>query len=152
MQQGGELVDSQTRNLKGSPKRDLFKRKHKDLNNKFYATDADFCLVSKTPPGTVAYLDYKGSGEGVTFSEVIQYNAWMMQAPVYLVLGENPETGPFDIYRYLGGDWKPNPPTYKTELTKKCDGWEQFEEWESVLRNEYQKRGGWNGSLRQTTP
>jgi len=141
-------MDDAKRQLKGSEKRDLFKRRHKELNKRFYATDADFCLVSKFPPGTVAYLDYKGSGEGVTFAEAIQYNEWMPRAPVYIVEGRDPEAGPFIIRRYLGADWQPEPPLVNYGEAVTAEDWQEFERWEARLRAEYRKRGGWNGNLR----
>lgn len=144
-------MDEAKQNLKGSEKRDEFKRRHKDLDKSFYATDADFCLVSKVPPGTVAYLDYKGSGEGITFTEAIQYNEWMIQAPVFIIEGSDPQNGPFIISRYLGGNWQPNPPEVHLERIKIVDGWKEFEEWERYLRNEYRKRGGWKGNLNYDT-
>lgn len=136
-------MDDAKRSLKGSEKRDTFKRMHKELNRGFYATDADFCLVSKLPPGTVAYLDYKGSGEGVTFAEAIQYNEWMHQAPVYIVEAVDPERGPFRIRRYLGADWQPNPPDVNYGETTEAQNWAAFEQWEATLRAEYSRRGGW---------
>lgn len=141
-------MDDAKRRLKGSEKRDLFKFWHKKLNKRFYATDADLCLVSKFPPGTVAYLDYKGSGEGVTFAEAIQYNEWMPQAPVYIVEGRDPEEGPFVIRRYLGADWGPEPPLVNYGETVTAEDWAEFERWEGDLRTEYRRRGGWHGKLR----
>jgi len=140
-------MDDAKRLLKGSEKRDIFKQRHKELDKRFYATDADFCLISKRPPGTVAYLDYKGSGEPVTFAEAIQYNEWMKSAPVFIVMGENPETGPFVIVRYLGANWKPNPPDVNYGEKVDIPTWEAFGEWERALRDEYQRRGGWRGCL-----
>ena len=142
-------MDDAKRQLKGSERRDIFKQKHKELNSRFYATDADFCLISKEPPGTVAYLDYKGPGDRVTFTEAIQYNEWMKQAPVYIIEGDNPKTGPFRIRRYLGADWKPEPPkvNYQDEMIAK--DWQELGEWESELRQEYHRRKGWNGKLRE---
>lgn len=143
-------MDDKKRNLKGSPKRDIFKLMHKQaLGSGFYATDADLCLISKDPPGTVAYLDYKGSGEDITFAEAIQYNEWLSHAPVFIVEGHDPETGPFIIKRYLGGDWKPEPPIVELEFVTKVDDWHGFGSWESGLRQEYSKRGGWGGRLRK---
>ena len=132
--------------MKGSEKRDEFKCRHKDLNKQFYATDADFCLVSKKPPGTVAYLDYKGSGEPVTFSEAIQYNEWMKHAPVYIVEGPA-ATGPFVIRRYLGADWQPFPPEVNWGELEPAEDWQAFGRWEQRLRDTYRRRGGWNGCL-----
>jgi len=141
-------MDDRKRNLKGSERRDIFKRRHKDLKGSFYATDADFCLVSKNPPGTVAYLDYKASNDTVTFAEVIQYNEWRNHAPVFIFEGDDPENGPFKVYRYLGGDWKPEPPEKELEYDSELENWEAVEEWEAQLRSKYRKRGGWGGNLR----
>lgn len=140
-------MDECKRKLKGSEKRDIFKWAHKQLGNGLYATDADLCLISKYPPGTVAYLDFKGSGEGITFAEVIQYNQWMQQAPVFIIEGRDPEHGPFAVKRYLGGDWQPHPPTVNLEHELDADDWQEFGQWERRLRAEYRQRGGW-GKLR----
>jgi len=140
-------MDERKRKLKGSEKRDIFKQKHKELDKQFYATDADFCLVSKNPPGTVAYLDYKGSGEGVTFAEAIQYNEWMKHAPVYIVEGSNPETGPFVVRRYLGANWKPDPPVVDYGAEVLASDWAALGEWERALRKEYTRRRGWQANL-----
>ncbi len=113
-----------------------------------YATDADFCLVSKEPPGTVAYLDYKRPRDKIQFAEVIQYNEWMKSAPVYIVEGEDPNSGPFVIKRYLGGDWKPEPPKVTLEDEATCQDWDAFWNWERKLREEYKRRKGWNGNLK----
>lgn len=141
-------MDEAKRGLKGSEKRDQFKLAHKQLDRRFYATDADFCLVSKKPPGTVAYLDYKGSGEGVTFTEAIQYNEWMAHAPVYIVEGRNPTAGPFKIRRYLGANWRPDPPDVNYGDLVVANDWQEFGEWERRLRDTYRQRGGWKGNLR----
>ena len=144
-------MDDSRKRLKGSEKRDLFKYWHKNapgMRGDFYATDADFCLVSKHPPGTVAYLDYKGSGEGISFSEAIQYNEWLQHAPVFIVEGPNPETGPFVIKRYLGGDFRPEPPEVELEEIVRVNDWRGFGAWEASLRQKYSRRGGWGGNLR----
>lgn len=137
------------RDLRGSWKRDAFKYRHKrSLPGSFYATDADLCLVSKSPPGTVAYLDYKDPEDTVTFAEVIQYNEWMAHAPVYIVEGKDPSNGPFTILRYLGGEWRPRPPKVDLEFVTKVENWHDFEAWESNLRQEYSRRNGWGENLR----
>ena len=136
------------RNLIGSKARDLFRRMHKELSPQFYACDGDLILVSKTPPGTVAYLDYKRRSDYVTFSEAIQYNEWMASAPVYVIESDNPAEGPFTVKRYLGANWRPEPPIVNWEETEVVANWAEFEEWEIRLREEYKKRGGWRGCLR----
>lgn len=140
-------MDENKRELIGSEKHDIFKRKHKDLPGGFYATDCDFALVNKHPPGTVAYLDYKDPNDSVTFAEAIQYNEWMKTAPVYIVEGASPETGPFVIRRYLGGNWRPDPPDVNWGDEVIVDNWEIFGLWEWALREEYIERGGWCGNL-----
>jgi hypothetical protein len=141
-------MDNSKRQLIGSESLDRFKRAHKDISSSFYALDGDFILVAKDPPGTVAYLDYRPYGYDVTFAEAIQYNIWMRQAPVFLVAGADPSSGPFIIFRYLGANWKPEPPICAVEYVTTCTDWPEFTEWESELRTEYRNRKGWNGFLR----
>ena len=139
-------MDHRKRNLKGSESRDEFKRRHKDLNSCFYAVDADLCLISKNPPGTVAYIDLKNDcNDAITFAEVIKYNEWMKTAPIFIVYSESPSDGPFFIRRYLGGDWKPNNPPCILGRQVVCFDWQDFGKWEGMLRQEYEKRGGWVG-------
>ena len=141
-------MDEGKRKLTGSKAHDIFKQKHKELACWFYACDADLVLVSKHPPGTVAYLDYKMSDDCVTFSEALQYNEWMKTAPVYIVWSDYPKTGPFRIDRYLGGNWRPEPPEVTLEYECDCETWTDFEEWERTLRQTYTNVGGWQGRLR----
>jgi len=137
-------MDKKKQDLKGSPKRDIFKHLHKRLDPRFYATDADFCLVSKYPPGTVAYLDYKGSGDGVTFAEAIQYNKWVLEGtPVYIIEGRRPETGPFTVKRYLWANWRPDPPDVIYGKAIVAENWAALGNWERELRKEYRKHEGW---------
>ena len=95
----------------------------------------------------MAYLDYKAPGDNVTFTEAIQYNEWMTHAPVFIVEGESPENGPFTIRRYLGADWRPDPPMVNYGDDRFVSDWESFEEWERWLREQYRRRGGWKGNL-----
>jgi hypothetical protein len=127
-------VDRRKRNLQGSRKRDIFKRCHKELEGAFYASDLDLILVAKSPPGIVAILDYKAPGEAVTFTEAIIYNQLLAIAPVYIVEAHDPEAGPFTIRRYLGADWRPDPPRVRWGETVEIANWEEFEEWERLLR------------------
>lgn len=140
-------MDDAKRNLTGSESRDIFRRLHKELDSQFFALDGDLILVSKTPPGTVAYLDYKRPGDFVTFAEAIQYNEWMKDAPVYIVESGNPKIGPFVIQRYLGANWKPEPPVVNYGETQQIENWSAFEKWERHLRDLYRRRGGWGGLL-----
>lgn len=132
-------MDERKRRLKGSEKRDIFKRQHKDINRQFYASDAGFCLISKYPPGVVAYLDYKAPQDRITFAETILYNEWKESKPVFIVIGNDPENGPFEIKRYVEGDWRPNPPKVKLEFIIRVANWKEFEQWEGRLRQKYRR-------------
>lgn len=126
--------------LQGSPNRDLFKRKHKELNPSLYALDLDFVLVGKNPPGIIAFVDYKAGNDKITFAEVLAYNALMKLAPVFIVQSDNPDTGPFVVYRYLDGDYLPEPPIVKTREEAICKTWNELEAWELELRYAYKMR------------
>lgn len=129
-------MDDRKRNLQGSESRDIFKRCHKQkLNRSFYAIDADLILIKKYPPEIVAYLDFKKSNDRITFAEVIAYNEWMLFRPVYVVQSDDSENGPFDILKYKGGDYKPNPPIVDLELIEKNLDWIGLQKWEGQLRN-----------------
>lgn len=140
-------MDKAKRELKGSEKRDIFKQKHKQLSSSFYATDVDFCLVSKHPPGIVAYLDYKDDNDCVSFSEALAYNEFMKRGPVYIVQASKPETGPFIVRRYLGANCKPDPPDVEYGVALWFKDWEALGEWEKGLRDKYRKCGGWHDNL-----
>lgn len=128
--------------LQGSESRDRFKRKHKDYGRDLWASDCDFALVSKTPPGVVAYWDYKTRMDDVTFTETILYNEWMRTRPVYIIVGTDPEKGPFDVYRYEGGDFIPEPPKVKLRHVARCDDFLALTNWERQLRARYRAKGG----------
>ena len=128
-----------TKNQKGSPSRDTFKRKHKDLSKLFWACDLDFVLIDKSPvPDIVAVLDYKQSDDDITFSEVIAYNALMSRGlPIYIVVGDA-ESGAFIIYHYRGGNHKKP----RCEMAEVCRtiNWDEFARWEKSLRERRLKR------------
>ncbi|MHC4635748.1 MAG: hypothetical protein ACYSYU_11160 [Planctomycetota bacterium] len=126
-------MDEDKRNLTGSPKRDIFKRRHKDLNKSYYASDADLCFISFKPRGVVAYIDYKGSGEEVTATEEVLYDEWLETKPVFIIEGVNPEEGPFTIWRYLGSE-------EGLEYVAFVADWAGLEDWEGGLRNEFRKK------------
>ena len=133
----------------GSRKLDLFKRRHKDINSQFYASDGDLFLVEKYPPGIMACLDYKVPGDRLTFSEGILYNQFIKDMPVFVVEGTDPEKGPFTIKRILGINWGPEPvEVFFDNKEEAVRDWQELEKWEQRLRNEYCKRGGWNGNLK----
>lgn len=137
------------KNAQGSEAKDVFKKKHKqELPGGCYATDVDLVLIDKQPPGVVAFLDYKKPYDSVTFTEALYYNLIMYNAPVFIIESSTPEDGPFVISRYLGGDWRPEPPDVEIEHVTNLTDWTEFKEWECSLRQEYRKRKGWNGQLR----
>ena len=134
-------MDEGKRNLMGSPFRDAFKKAHKDYNDgSCYASDLDLVLVVARPePGVVAFLDCKRPREGITFAEVLLYNA-LLQAtgrPIYIVHSPDPVAGPFSVYQYHGGDWKPDPPKTDTRFVKKCHTWAELALWEKELRGNF---------------
>lgn len=133
-------MNDNKRNLKGSPSRDAFKLAHKSLCRHFYATDIDFCLVEKSPPGIAAYFDYKRPSDSVTFSEVLAYNKLSLIAPVFIISSANPETGPFDVHIYFGGDPKPEPPNVWMPYVCTCDDWAAFQQFEQIIRDQYKRR------------
>ena len=130
---------SDKRLLCGSESRDKFKRRHKDFAGNLYATDADLVLISKAPPGIVAYTDYKTEFDDVTFAEAICYNEWAKTHPVYLIIGRDPEQGPFDIWLYEGADWRPEPPIVTKSHVLRCETWEALIAWEKQLRHSYSR-------------
>lgn len=129
-----------TREKKGSHSRDAFKFKHKPprLPGWCYACDVDFALVSKAPPGVVAFVDYKVRGEKVLFSEVLAYNELLSIAPVFIIEGDYEADGPFDVLEYEGGDWRPEPPRVNTRSVLRMADWAMLSQWEQTLRNVYQ--------------
>lgn len=130
----------------GSPSRDAFKQRHKQLRGDLYGCDIDFVLVEKTPvPDIIAALDYKVEGDDVSFAEVIAYNGLIMRGiPVYIVTGDA-MTGEFRIDRYTGGNHKPKPPEYHLEFVQNTTSWSDFEKWETLLRHEHCKKFMING-------
>lgn len=137
-------IDEHKLTLKGSESRDEFKHWHKNAGKRwFYATDLDFIFVEKNPPGIAAALDYKKTGDPVSFAEAIAYN-WFLErgCPVYIVTAESPfDTAQFKVERYLRSNWKPNPPDIQLELIG--EGWTaaRFWQWEQDIRNHYRSQG-----------
>jgi hypothetical protein len=131
-------MDTEKRSLCGSAWRDRFKQRHKALPGHFYACDLDLALVSKTPPGVVAFVDYKHPRDHVTFAEVLLYNALSQVGRVYIIRG--PLEGPFEVFRYLGGDPGPNPPAVRLVKVCTCANWREFAAWEADLRKRYRYR------------
>lgn len=113
-------MDERTKQLKGSPSRDAFKLWHKTLDSSFYACDLDFVLVVHRPIARIcAIIDYKRSGDTVSWAEILAYNnltdaGW----PVYLVNTEpsEPPYLTFSVRQYISGDWRCKPPKVETQL------------------------------------
>lgn len=124
-------MNESIKSLKGSEKRDLFKWAHKNKMDDapFYAADADLCLIASSPRGVVAYLDYKGSGEDITYTEKILYDEWVSTKPVYIIKGADPENGPFNIYKYITGG--------EQEYICNLPSWKEFVAWEASIRRSY---------------
>jgi len=134
-------METNKRNLKGSPSRDTFKQWHKiGIPKEFYACDIDLCLVTKFPqPGIVAFIDFKvrheRGREPISFSEVIVYNALLEGGYlVYIIYGDYETVEPLDIYQYIGGDYHPNPPVYQLRLIAQHINKGQYIMWENQLR------------------
>jgi len=133
-------MDDGKRNLKGSEAKDEFKRWHKTLPSSFYACDGDLILIVKYPnPKPIAVIDYKTVTDGTTFVEVILYNWLLKQGVPVFIISTIPALPPYTsvtIKKYLGGDWKPNPPI--THVVPILTGMpiSDFERWESQLRND----------------
>lgn len=129
-------MNEHTKQQQGSPSRDLFKRKHKDLNKEFYGCDIDFAFVTKRPfPDIVAIIDYKKNHDEVTFSEVIAYNALVNRGiPVYVVIGDA-EEGSFRVFQYAGGHHAR--PRFDLVEVATTANWAEFEEWERSIRDRH---------------
>lgn len=121
-------MNTEIQNLIGSPKLDIFKWAHKQMDAPFYAADGDLILVAKSPPGIVAYLDYKGSGEGITYTEQLLYDIWVETNPVFIVRGD-PKYGPFEVSRYIKGG--------STVFACNLKDWNEFRSWEAEQRRLY---------------
>lgn len=127
---------SSVAHLKGSPHRDLFKHMHKQrLPRSYYAADIDLALVDANPNRIVAFLDAKRSGQTVTWAEVIAYNRLQCLAHMYIVEVDDPENGPFTIFRYEGGDTRVRPHKADLVAVRYCGDWADFSTWEASLRN-----------------
>lgn len=143
------IVEYSTKAQKGSPSRDKFKWLHKQmLPTTAYALDADLELVSKKPmPFIVALLDFKVTGDSVSFTEAIAYKARISSplpyyVPVYIIeaspIFRNEDATPamhrFTVYQLVDADYRPNPPTAELKLIAKDLTWEGLSGWEMTLR------------------
>lgn len=129
------------RDMKGSPNRDEFKRRHKDICRDLWSCDIDFMFVEKSPvPDIVAAIDYKTDDDKIQFSEVIAYNSLRRRGiPVFIIRGDS-VSGKFDILRYDGGHHRQ--PRYTLTLVAKTEDWQGLERWELSLRREFGEQYG----------
>lgn len=132
------------RAVKGSPTRDTFKQLHKSrLPRHLFAVDADLALVEKSPFGTVALLDVKCGRDSVSFTEVIFYNDLLRYGvPVFIVQANTVDDLSryhVTVYRYAGGDPRPNPPTCELVEPVTLSGFEQYAAWENALRASWKR-------------
>ena len=131
--------------LRGSKSRDTMRFWHKQppIPKNFYASDIDFILVEKYPPHVAAILDWKCPGDQVTFTECIAMNDFMNKGYLcYIIWGEHEESVPgkpvlirADIYRYLGGNYRPEPPEIRTERVCQIENEAEWIRWERTVRN-----------------
>ena len=130
-------MNANTKSQKGSPSRDIFKWAHKQYTSKlFFATDLDLVLVSKNPYRIIAALDFKRGGDKVTFAEAVLYRKWLAgNNRIFIVISDNPKSGPFIIKELSQVDPKPEPPEcfYSQKFT--LDDWREFNDWEDGLRD-----------------
>lgn len=139
----GLVVDDTAHSLTlaGGPRPDAFKASHKTaLGPGYWASDLDLVLVEKAPPGVVAVLEVKQPGEPASFAQVVLLNRLLTVAPVYFVYVDDPRRGPFRVVPYLGGDWRPSPPTLITGPPRFLADWHAFRTWETALRRAYALR------------
>jgi len=134
-------VNDEKAKLKGSWSRDEFKHEHKRWGKELYAADLDLVLASKAPPGPIAFLDYKSPTDEVTFAEVLIYEKCKVIAPVVIVTGLHPTLGPFKVWQYVHGDFRPFPPDVWGRHVLDCANYEQLIAWERRLRQSHQRLG-----------
>lgn len=130
------MLDDGRYELVGSPSRDTFKRRHKDMPPQFYALDIDLVLIDRAPFMIVAFCDYKRPTDNITFAEVVAYNDLLKVAQVYIIEAGDPQNGPYTIMRYLGGDPRPHPPKVEIVEECRCTTFKDLETWEREIRQE----------------
>lgn len=128
-------MDEIKRSLIGSPLNDLFKHKHKTLRRDLYMLDIDCVFISSSfPYSIIAFADIKKPGEDITFSEAVCYNQLAASRPVYIIYAIDADIGIFDLNRFITGDSRTKPPTVKLRHLKQVETWQDYEAWESKLR------------------
>lgn len=142
-------MEDRIKNLEGCPRRDKFKRWHKDGPRDFYALDNDLVLVQKYPvPHIVCVIDHKPMHERLRlrFTHVLTYSCYLEKGiPVYMVETSDDLTR-FRVYQYIGGDYRPDPPRFETTLVLE-GGVSEYWEWERNIRKERQRQIMQSGML-----
>jgi len=141
----------------------VFKALHQQLApSNFYALDGDLTLVEKYSPSAayiVAHLEFKMGSENISFAQAICFDQYVSaplpwRIPVYIIRAhksfEMPnlsatelteeyckdalENHRFDVEKFIGADWQPEPPSVGVELVAKSINWKELIEWERELR------------------
>lgn len=150
---------------RGSPINDWFRWWHKKLGRGWYGADLDLVIHGRTPPGIAAVLDFKGPDEqGLGFSHAQVYNSLAKRWRIYIVELQNPvvwrdvlvghngeawrqriaaisdeEHPQFLVSRFVGGDWRPDPPLVGHAGTIKLAGIEDWRRWERGVRERWEQ-------------
>jgi hypothetical protein len=146
-------------NLVGSDWHDRFKLWHKQNleARQCYASDADFMLISRKPPGIVAFIDYKTHVHDrcMTFVECVAYDTVRgLGIPVYVVTSD-PDFTVFGVYEYLGADTRPRDPVCSLRPVDVDITEAAYWEWEKGLRQAYSQDrtvARLSGALSQMVP
>ena len=142
----------------------VFKALHQQFApSNFYALDGDLILVDKYSSSAayiVAHLEFKMGSENISFAQAICFDQYVSaplpwRIPVYIIRAyrtfeipsslfvteltpaycENAlEYHIFDVEKFIGADWQPEPPSVKVELVAKRINWKELIEWERELR------------------
>ena len=132
-------MDARKQQLKGSPSRDVFKLMHKQTHPQHYGCDCDFAAIEKYPfPHVAFYMDHKWHEEPITFTEIVAYNAWILTGPPLFIIRGDPQSGSFDIYRYVGGHH--GKPTWTEVFVCSTANWAEYHDWEACVRKESRDR------------
>jgi len=141
-------MNNDKKQLEGSKNRDRFKRLHKNLHEQFYALDIDLALIEKNiyngseNPCIVSIIDFKMPKDRATFTEVLTYNQFLdNNVPVHLIESKSTsfyeqttKQHRFEVKKYQGGNWKPDPPKYSTKTVLSNATWSDLSSWEDELR------------------
>lgn len=136
------IMDAQTKSQIGTRSGDQFRHWHKtQLPARFWSCDVDLVFIEKSPsPAPVAVIDYK-LRDGETdypdkprFTEIIKYNWYIKNGVPVFIVKSDVDLRSFDIYEYLEGNWKPDPPTGRMRIVMENASAKDFESWEWRIR------------------